>query len=177
MIGRWSVLIALYALCWHGALAHANSETVCATAGRQPEVIAASADLQRAPEVVTRRLHLADLLLNAGCLDEAIHVLEEGDPRSADLQYRLTRARNMLRERRYFESIDQAAQVQRHAYAPAPILPGPDKQSAAAQAPAADTQPRVAPARPVADPTGERVVAVPPRRSSFSNLEPASRSN
>jgi Flp pilus assembly protein TadD len=94
-----------------GAFAHGNSDPVCTTAGQQPEVVAARADLQHTPDVLSKRLHLADLLLSAGCFDEAIHVLEAGEasnPRSTDLQYRLSRARSMLREKEYFEGIDEA---------------------------------------------------------------------
>jgi tetratricopeptide (TPR) repeat protein len=93
------------------AYAHGNSDPVCTTAGQQPEVIAARTDLQRSPDVLPKRLHLADLLLNAGCFDEAIHALEAGEagnPRSSDLRYRLTRARSMLKEKEYFEGIDEA---------------------------------------------------------------------
>jgi tetratricopeptide (TPR) repeat protein len=93
------------------AFAHGNSDPVCTTAGQQADVVAARADLQRTPDVLAMRLHLADLLLNAGCFDEAIHVLEAGEasnPRNSDLQYRLTRARSMLKEKDYFEGIDQA---------------------------------------------------------------------
>ncbi|HWW22186.1 MAG TPA: tetratricopeptide repeat protein [Steroidobacteraceae bacterium] len=93
------------------ASAHGDSDPVCTTAGQLPDVVAARSDLQRTPDVLTERLHLADLLVNAGCFDEAIHVLEAGqasNPRSTDLQYRLTRARSMMKEKEYFEGIDQA---------------------------------------------------------------------
>jgi tetratricopeptide (TPR) repeat protein len=93
------------------AFAHGDSDPVCSTAGQQPEIVAARSDLQRAPDALPRRLHLADLLLNAGCFDEATHVLEAGEasnPRNSDLQYRLTRARSMEKEKEYFEGIDQA---------------------------------------------------------------------
>jgi tetratricopeptide (TPR) repeat protein len=93
------------------ASAHGNSDPVCTTAGQQPEVVGARSDLQKAPDVLSKRLHLADLLVNAGCFDEAIHVLEAGEagnPRSSDLQFRLTRARSMMKEKEYFEGIDQA---------------------------------------------------------------------
>src|SRR5580704_15809171 len=93
------------------AFAHGNSDPVCATAGQLPDVVAARSDLQSTPDVLSKRLHLADLLVNAGCFDEAIHVLEAGEasnPRSSDLQFRLTRARSMMKEKEYFEGIDQA---------------------------------------------------------------------
>jgi tetratricopeptide (TPR) repeat protein len=91
--------------------AHGNSDPVCSTTGQQTEVVAARTDLQKSPDTLSKRLHLADLLLNAGCFDEAVHVLEAGEasnPRNSDLQYRLTRARSMLKEKEYFEGIDEA---------------------------------------------------------------------
>jgi len=93
------------------ALAHGNSDATCTTAGQQPDVIAARAELERSPEVLSKRLHLGDLLVNAGCFDEAIHVLEAGEssnPRNSDLQYRLNRARSMVKEKEYFQGIDEA---------------------------------------------------------------------
>lgn len=93
------------------ASAHGNSDPVCTTAGQQPDVIAARSDLGRTPDVLSKRLHLADMLVNAGCFDEAIHVLEAGEasnPRNSDLQFRLTRARSMMKEKEYFEGIDSA---------------------------------------------------------------------
>jgi tetratricopeptide (TPR) repeat protein len=94
-----------------GVFAHGDSDPACTTAGQQPDVVAARSTLQGSPDVLSKRLHLADLLVNAGCFDEAIHVLEAGaasNPRSSDLQYRLTRARSMMKEKEYFEGIDQA---------------------------------------------------------------------
>jgi len=93
------------------AIARGDSDQACATSAQQPEVINARVELQRTPEMLVKRLHLADLLLNASCFDEAIHVLEAGEatnPRSNLLQYRLTRARSMVKEKEYFEGIDKA---------------------------------------------------------------------
>jgi|HubBroStandDraft_1064217.scaffolds.fasta_scaffold196369_2 Flp pilus assembly protein TadD len=103
--------LALCMLATPSVYAHGNSDPVCSTAGQQPEVVAARSDLQHSPDALPKRLHLADLLLNAGCFDEAIHVLEAGEasnPHNSDLQYRLTRARSMLKEKEYFEGIDEA---------------------------------------------------------------------
>ena len=94
------------------AHAHTAAESACTAAVQQrPDLVAARAALQRAPDMPGKRLKLADLLLESECFDEAIHVLEDGvasDPHNANLQNRLIRARSMVREKQYFEGLDEA---------------------------------------------------------------------
>lgn len=88
-----------------------STDHVCTTTGQQPDIIAARVELQQAPDALALRLKLGDLLLNAGCYHEAVDVLEAAEvlhPRDPEVQHRLTYARSMLREKVYFEGMDQA---------------------------------------------------------------------
>jgi tetratricopeptide (TPR) repeat protein len=103
------LLLTLFA---SSALAAESVDTGCSSVvSRGPQITAARSALQAAPAVPARRIHLSDLLIEAECYDEAIHVLEDGeelDPRNALLQNRLTRARSMVREKQYFAGLDDA---------------------------------------------------------------------
>src|ERR1700733_1984969 len=97
------------------ALSHvavAASESTCVNGGQQNSDIAAlKTSLQRSPNQLGKRLELANLLEKAGCYDEAVHFLEEGqkyNPFSRTLLFSLRRARNMAREEHYREGVDQA---------------------------------------------------------------------
>ena len=104
-----ALLLALFA---SSALAAESVDTGCSSVVSQgPQITAARSALQAAPAVPARRIHLSDLLIEAECYDEAIHVLEDGEelnPRNALLQNRLTRARSMVREKQYFAGLDEA---------------------------------------------------------------------
>jgi tetratricopeptide (TPR) repeat protein len=92
-----------------GALAHGQG--ACETSAKQPGITAARAALEKAPQALAPRLNLSDLLVESGCYEEAIHVLEEADkahPRSADVQKRLRTARSFVSERQFFEGLDKA---------------------------------------------------------------------
>jgi predicted Zn-dependent protease len=134
-----------------------NLDAVCATAAQQPAVRAARSDLDRDPGALATRLHLSDLLINASCFDEAIQVLEAGqaaNPRSSDLEYRLTRARGMQRQREYFKGLDQAAVSTQPVTSPAPPHIAAKSESIA-----------------------EKIGEPAPHHASYSNLQPASRAN
>jgi tetratricopeptide (TPR) repeat protein len=109
VISAIGVLLALVA-----AAAHANdgADTGCASSVNQrPDMVAARAALQASPAVPARRIALADLLVQAECYDEAIHILEDGEalnPRNVLLQSRLNQARSMIREKQYFAGLDDA---------------------------------------------------------------------
>jgi tetratricopeptide (TPR) repeat protein len=108
-----SYIAALLLVLFAGsALANESVDTGCTSVVSQgPQISAARNALQAAPSVAARRIHLSDLLIEAECYDEAIHVLEDGEelsPRNALLQNRLTRARSMVREKQYFAGLDDA---------------------------------------------------------------------
>jgi hypothetical protein len=156
------------------AIARADSDRACASAGQEPQVINARIEVQRRPDVLVTRLHLADLLVNASCFYEAIHVLEAGEaanPRNSLLQYRLTRARSMAKEKEYFEGIGKAEVATRQLAAAEPQM---RQNPAPVVAPPAATD-KVA--EKVVEKTADKLSEAAPRRTSFSNVEPASRSN
>lgn len=92
--------------------AHEDAESACSGTTQTAELAAARAELQASPDALAVRLKVSDLLLNAGCYHEAVDLLETGErqhPHNPDLQNRLTHARSMLREKIYFEGMDQVA--------------------------------------------------------------------
>jgi tetratricopeptide (TPR) repeat protein len=93
-------------------VAVAASESTCVNGGKQnPDIAAGKTALQRSPTLLGNRINLANLLEKAGCYDEAVHLLEEGqkyNPFSPTLLFSLRRARNMVKEEHYLEGIAQA---------------------------------------------------------------------
>jgi tetratricopeptide (TPR) repeat protein len=94
-----------------GRVAVAASESTCVNGGQQnPDIAAGKTALRRSPAQLGKRMELANLLEKAGCYDEAVHLLEEGqnyNPFSPTLLFSLRRARNMVKEEHYLEGIDQ----------------------------------------------------------------------
>jgi Flp pilus assembly protein TadD len=92
--------------------AHDRFEPTCVHGGQKnPDIVAGRAALQRTPTMLGKRMELANLLQRAGCYDDAVHVLEEGEkynPLSLTLKFSLRRARNMVREEHYFAGTDKA---------------------------------------------------------------------
>ena len=88
------------------------AESTCVDGGQQnPDIAAGKTALQRSPTQLRKRMELANLLEKAGCYDEAVHLLEEGqkyNPYNPTLQFSLRRARNMVKEERHLEDVDQA---------------------------------------------------------------------
>ena len=97
---------------------HAN-EGACAAAP-QTALVDARESLQRAPRALNARLGLADLLIEAGCYEEAVHVLTDGEPmhpRNEALQSRLRVARSLVSERQFFQGLEKVeleAKLTRH---------------------------------------------------------------
>jgi tetratricopeptide (TPR) repeat protein len=93
-------------------VAYAGSQKACVNGGQQnPDIAAGRAVLQRSPTLLGKRLELATSLQKAGCYDQAVHVLEEGqkyNPYSPILSFGLRRARNLVKEQHYLEGFDQA---------------------------------------------------------------------
>jgi tetratricopeptide (TPR) repeat protein len=121
MIAR-ALTVVLCVLAGTGAVrAHEQpKEGACATSARQPAIISARESLQRTPDALKVRFGLADLLVEAGCYEDAVHVLEDGvaiHPRNEDLDRRLRTARSLISERQFFEGLDKAeleAKLSRH---------------------------------------------------------------
>jgi len=93
-------------------VAVAASESSCVNGGQQnPDIAAGKIALQRWPSQLGKRMELANLFEKAGCYDEAVHVLEEGqkyNPYNPTLLFGLRRARNIVKEEHHLEDIDQA---------------------------------------------------------------------
>ena len=67
--------------------------------------------MDRAPDALPPRLELSDRLVESGCYEEAIHLLEEAakaHPRNSDVQNRLRTARSFVNERQFFDGLDKA---------------------------------------------------------------------
>jgi tetratricopeptide (TPR) repeat protein len=94
------------------ARAHDHAKDgACAAAADKPALTSAREALQRTPDALKVRLGLADLLIDAGCYEEAVHVLEDGtamQARSDELQKRLRTARSLISERQFFDGLDKA---------------------------------------------------------------------
>jgi tetratricopeptide (TPR) repeat protein len=106
------LLLTLLTLLASSRVAFAASESTCVNGGQQnPDIAAGKTALQRSPTQLGKRMELAKLLEKAGCYDEAVHLLEEGqkyNPFNPTLLFSLRRARNMVKEEHYLEGIDQA---------------------------------------------------------------------
>ena len=93
-------------------VAIAAPESTCVNGGQENKEIAARKTvLQRSPTLLGTRIELANLLEKAGCYDEAVHLLEEGqkyNPFNPTLQFGLRRARNLVKEEHHIEGVDQA---------------------------------------------------------------------
>jgi tetratricopeptide (TPR) repeat protein len=104
--------LLLLTLLASSRVAVAASESTCVNGGQENKDIAARKTvLQRSPTLLGTRIELANLLEKAGCYDEAVHLLEEGqkyNPLNPTLQLSLRRARNMVKEEHHLEDVDQA---------------------------------------------------------------------
>ncbi|MBC8027436.1 MAG: tetratricopeptide repeat protein [Steroidobacteraceae bacterium] len=82
---------------------------VCA--GNAAPVIAARASLDATPTALPARFRFADALIEAGCYDEAVHALEDGEslhPRNPDLAAKLRTTRSLVSEQSYFAGLEDA---------------------------------------------------------------------
>jgi tetratricopeptide (TPR) repeat protein len=104
--------LLLLTLLASSRVAVAASGSSCVNGGQQnPEIAARKTALQRSPTLLGTRIELANLFEKAGCYDEAVHLLEEGqkyNPFNPTLQFSLRRARNMVKEDHYLKGVDQA---------------------------------------------------------------------
>src|SRR5215468_7918020 len=83
-------------------------------AGKQSEAVkSVTALLERDPQELGPRLRLADALVDQGCYQEAVTVLEAGQeahPRSGELAGKLRDVRSLVTEQTYIEGLTQAAE-------------------------------------------------------------------
>jgi tetratricopeptide (TPR) repeat protein len=104
--------LLLLTLLASSRVAAAASESTCVNGGQQnPDIAAGKSALQRSPTQLGKRLELANLLEKAGCYDEAVHLLEEGqkyNPFNPTLLFSLRRARNVVKEEHFLEGMHQA---------------------------------------------------------------------
>jgi tetratricopeptide (TPR) repeat protein len=104
--------LLLLTLLVSSRVALAASESACVKGGQQnPDIATRKSTLQRSPTLLGTRIELANLLEKAGCYDEAVHMLEEGqkyNPYNPTLLFSLRRARNMVKEEHHLEDVDQA---------------------------------------------------------------------
>jgi tetratricopeptide (TPR) repeat protein len=123
------------------ARAQGEADDLCAHTRQQPQIVAARAELQDAPRVLAMRLQLSDMLVSAGCYTDAVEVLEAGEalhPHSSELQSRLSRARSMVKEKVYFEGLDEAeatAELRRQVFRCAQLADTPACDAAQAASP------------------------------------------
>jgi len=180
----------------------AAAESTCVNGGQQnPDIAAGETALQRSPTQLGKRMEVAKLLEKAGCYDEAVRLLEQGqkyNPFNPALLFSLRRARNMVKKEHFLEGIDQAEagarlnrklqalQSQRRAHealaplrqakALEPELPDIDRQIKAAEA-LVRTESTAHKERPtqVAAVSADAEAMVEPQ--GFSNAAEATRSN
>jgi predicted Zn-dependent protease len=93
--------------------AEALTRATCQT-GKQSEVVtAAAAMVEHDPDDLGRRLRLADTLVDQGCYQEAVGVLEAGQqvhPHSSELAGKLRDVRSLVTEQTYIDGLTQAAE-------------------------------------------------------------------
>jgi len=95
------------------AHARAQARAACQSGKQAEAVTAAAAALERDPNELGPRLRLADALVDQGCYQEAVDVLEAGQqafPRSRELSGKLRDVRSLVTEQTYIEGLTQAAE-------------------------------------------------------------------
>jgi hypothetical protein len=171
--------LLLLTLLASSRVALAASERTCVNGGQQnPDIAAGKTVLQRSPTRLGKRMELANLLEKAGCYDEAVHLLEEGQkytPFNPALLFSLRLARNLVREEHYREGMEQAeagARLNRKLQALRSQRQSTQRQDAIAR-----TESTVHKERPtqVAAISAEAEAMVEPQ--NFSNVAEATRSN
>jgi predicted Zn-dependent protease len=74
----------------------------------------ATAAVEREPDEIGPRMRLADALVDQGCYQEAVGVLEavqESHPRNIELSAKLRDVRSLVTEQSYIEGLTQAAEI------------------------------------------------------------------
>jgi tetratricopeptide (TPR) repeat protein len=106
----------------HGAPAAAQADAharalakASCQSGKHSETVAdATAAVEREPDEIGPRMRLADALVDQGCYQEAVGVLEavqQSHPRNIELSAKLRDVRSLVTEQTYIEGLTQAAEV------------------------------------------------------------------
>jgi Flp pilus assembly protein TadD len=96
------------------AHARALARASCQSGKHSEAVVDATAAIEREPDEPGPRMRLADALVDQGCYQEAVGVLEalqESHPRDAEVSAKLRDVRSLVTEQTYIEGLTQAAEV------------------------------------------------------------------
>jgi predicted Zn-dependent protease len=96
------------------AHARAMARASCQSGKHSEAVADATAAVEREPDEIGPRMRLADALVDQGCYQEAVGVLEavqESHPRNIELSAKLRDVRSLVTEQSYIEGLTQAAEV------------------------------------------------------------------
>src|SRR3981081_2942129 len=95
------------------AHARALARAACQSGKQSEAVTDAEAALERDPNELGPRMRLADALVDQGCYQEAVDVLEAAQParpRNSELSGKLRNVRSLVTEQTYIEGLTQAAE-------------------------------------------------------------------
>jgi cytochrome c-type biogenesis protein CcmH/NrfG len=95
------------------AHARALARATCQSGKQSESVTDAAAALERDPNELGPRMRLADALVDQGCYQEAVTVLEvaqQTHPRNSELSGKLRDVRSLVTEQTYIEGLAQAAE-------------------------------------------------------------------
>jgi len=111
--GGMAFCVVVLAALAHAALVSAQpAPRAACEEGAAPEAVSdARKTFQKNPEQLRPRLKLADALVDQGCYEEAVAVLEAGQsmyPHDVELSGKLRNVRSMLTEQTYIRGITQA---------------------------------------------------------------------
>jgi cytochrome c-type biogenesis protein CcmH/NrfG len=93
--------------------ARATARASCQSGKHSDAVADAKSATERSPDDLGPRLRLADALVDQGCYQEALAILEsaqEGFPRNSELSGKLRDVRSLVTEQTYIEGLTQAAE-------------------------------------------------------------------
>jgi cytochrome c-type biogenesis protein CcmH/NrfG len=93
--------------------ARAIARASCQSGKHSDVVVDARSAIDRNPDDLGPRLRLADALVDQGCYQEAVEILESAEeafPRSAELSGKLRDVRSLVTEQTYIEGLTQAAE-------------------------------------------------------------------
>jgi Flp pilus assembly protein TadD len=118
----FAVWVCAVVIISHGAPAAAQADAharalakASCQSGKHSEAVAdATAAVEREPDEIGPRMRLADALVDQGCYQEAVGVLEavqESHPRNIELSAKLRDVRSLVTEQTYIEGLTQAAEV------------------------------------------------------------------
>jgi len=95
------------------AHARAMARATCQSGKHSDAVVDAKGATERSPDDLGPRMRLADALVDQGCYQEAVEILEAAQdafPRNAELSGKLRDVRSLVTEQTYIEGLTQAAE-------------------------------------------------------------------